>query len=600
MPKTITLPVTAYRISSTPAGRKFGAPASLPIGTTHMALIRVPLDRIPRDATITYAALRIFMQKADANGGNLRVRPVNTAWSSSVTWPGPAVGSVLATTTPGSLAARQAVDLLVTPWAVTRNRNGLRLESSTPWPSGLYVLGSSAARDKPYMVITYTVPPDVPGTLVPDGGSVSVAEPILTYAGDEQMTQQQIQFSLTEGGSISYDTGWLAATSGRYDPATDPGANPTLVSGGAGIWWRVRTDGPDGMSAWSEWAYYEYDALPTGNITAPASTTIDGSPEIVWTTTSQQSFKIDITEGSTVVESSKWINEPATRNYVPGKAIKVPGHTGKITVSIRDAITPRVEAEGAPTALVLTKEFTTTLAGAETAITGLTATFDEPVVVLSGSVDSTLTPGMIGLFRDGVQVPIWDADGNGYLWAPIDAFVDPVTDTFVIKDFTAPLRKDHEWQVYVKDGGLPGPLTGPSASATLRTKTVWLVNPRDGSKVEVLGYSGTPAISQETEETGIVHVPISDGLMVESKRRRVVRSTRSGTIEGTVLNEHEDVLTDWVTEDSGLKYRLIFGKVNWPVILGDYGPQDIAAYPDGCGPDRILISLDWYQRLADL
>lgn len=599
MPKTIDLPISTYRISSSPNGRKWGSPAALPLATTHRALAKVPLDRVPKDATITLAELHVFAERPDANGGNIRVTAPTQSWKSSVTWPGPNVGAVLATTTPGSLVDRQEIVLAVTAWATTRSRNGLRIESSTVAPSGVWIAGSSASRDKPFVRITYTIPPDVPGNLVPDGGSVSVAAPILTYAGDDQMVQQQVQFS-NDGITPTYTSAWLAATEGRYDPADDPGANPVLADGGAGIYWRVKTNGPDGESAWSEWAYYEYDVLLNATLDNPGAVTADGSPPVQWTVTSgaQTSFKAEFHEGSTVVDQSTWTNEPATREWQPGKAIKVPGHTGKITLRLRDAVVPRVAAEGAPAELVLTQTFVTTLAGEETAVSGLAATFDDPVVTLTGSVSSLISPDQIGLFRDGVQVPIWNADGEGFLWAPIGDFVDG-SDDFVIKDFTAPLRGTHTWQVYVQGAGVE-PVTGPEATLALRTRSIWVVDPRTGDKIEIVGVNGVPAIEQETVEQSVLHVPVNGGLKVEPKRRRLSRLTRNGTAEGAVMNEHEAILNGWADGDSGLKYRLVFGKVNWPVIIGDYDPADVEAYPDACGPDRVMVKFNWWQRLADL
>jgi hypothetical protein len=78
-----------------------------------------------------------------------------------------------------------------------------------------------------------------------------------------------------------------------------------------------------------------------------------------------------------------------------------------------------------------------------------------------------------------------------------------------------------------------------------------------------------------------------------------MRTTRSGTVVGVVMNDDEQLLEDWVLGDSGLRYRLIFGKVNWSIIFGDYSPAD-TFYADCCGPDRLLVNLNWWERLDDV
>jgi hypothetical protein len=80
-----------------------------------------------------------------------------------------------------------------------------------------------------------------------------------------------------------------------------------------------------------------------------------------------------------------------------------------------------------------------------------------------------------------------------------------------------------------------------------------------------------------------------------------MRTTRTGGVEGLVLNSHEEILGRWALSDSGLKYRLIFGKVNWSIIFGDYSPTDVFySHPDPeCDDKLVLITLNWWERLAD-
>jgi hypothetical protein len=108
-------------------------------------------------------------------------------------------------------------------------------------------------------------------------------------------------------------------------------------------------------------------------------------------------------------------------------------------------------------------------------------------------------------------------------------------------------------------------------------------------------------VSQVTEEGSVLHTPVHGNLVVEQVRRRLMRTTRSGGIEGLVLNGDEDTLGKWALADSSLRYRLIFGKVNWPIIFGDYSPTDVFyTHPDPeCDDTLVLILLNWWERLAD-
>jgi len=110
-----------------------------------------------------------------------------------------------------------------------------------------------------------------------------------------------------------------------------------------------------------------------------------------------------------------------------------------------------------------------------------------------------------------------------------------------------------------------------------------------------------PVVAQVTEEGSIIHTPVHGNLVVEQVRRRLMRTTKSGNIEGLVLNGDEDRLNSWALGDSGLKYRLIFGKVNWPIIFGDYSPTDVFyPHPDPeCDDTVVLVALNWWERLDD-
>jgi hypothetical protein len=465
--------------------------------------------------------------------------------------------------------------------------------------NSIWVTGSSASKNRPVLIVTYSVGPDAPGNLTPNGGDVSVAKPILAYAGDEDTTQQKIEFSNDGGVTVSFTADWhVPDGTFRYDPANHVGS-PALTSGGADIWWRVSTRGADGTVVTSTWATYGYTTLPAApTFTSPVANPTDGTPTLQWTPPAgQTSVQAALYRGDTLLDSLPWTNDSALSAWTPGKGVAVPGGNGRFEWEMRDSVKPRVAAEGAPTTVKATVNFTTTSTGAGTGIDAITATYAEPVPVLTG----TRTVGMpdeVSLFRDGVQVTIWDpATGEPYKWAPASLFF--VGTAFTIRDYTAPLRGSHTWTVRVRVNGTLQ-ATGPSYTATYEATSLWLVNPRTDERVEVCGQDGVPVVEMQADENVILQTPINGGPVVETKRRRITRSTKYGTITGAAMGTGVDVLHDWAeNEHAAERYRMIYGRVNWPVILGDYNPVELITYKSETGPDRVNMTCSWFERLTD-
>src|SRR5262245_40156182 len=208
-----TIPLTTYSIRQTNPGHKFGSPGVCPLRTGGAGnlwmLARVPLDAIPTDAVISAAHVQMWNSDAASGTFNARCFPLSEQWKSSVTYADrPASGALIGTVTKTGPAADQLWDWDVTPWTSPRSRFGLRFDVSGT--GTLNMRGSSSSRNKPVLVVTYTVPADTPTNLTPQGGYVSKAQPILTYIGDVDMTQQWIEYSTdgTTAGTV-YKSGWL-------------------------------------------------------------------------------------------------------------------------------------------------------------------------------------------------------------------------------------------------------------------------------------------------------------------------------------------------------------------------------------------------------
>ncbi len=593
----IVIPLTTYQIKQNQPGYALGSPGVQVTQTTSTAtaiiLCRIPVDKIPVGAVVTSAVVQFWNYVTKSGATPIRIRPINAAWASSVTYAKrPALGSVITTTSITSPAKNALYAFSVTAWANTRNRNGLALDTTLATAISLY--GSAASANKPVMVVDYYTPNNQPVNLSPQGGAVSVPKPVLSYTGDTDMDHQQIQYS-TDGtvAGIVFDTGSIPAATGRYDPAA--GA-PSLAVGGR-IYWRAMTTGGGGTSPWSPWVSYTYQPITAPVIITPGATTDDGSPTMSWTVADQVSWYADIRQGPTILSSSPWDVDSVTREWVPGKGVPVPNGQGLLVLRITDSISPRVAAEGAPVYAQTTLAFTTIVGGAGPGITNLAVHFEDPIPVITGTRAIGI-PDQVALMRDGALVNMWGADGVATHWAPgVDFFTGT---NFAIPDYTANPRKPHTWSVLTKTGTTSSAV-GATVTDTFSTGSVWIIDPRTGKQIEILGNDDVPVVAQLTEEGSVIHTPVHGNLIVEPVRRRLMRTTRSGSVEGLVLNGDEDTLNAWALADSKLRYRLVFGKVNWPIIFGDYSPTDVFyTHPDPeCDDLLVLINLNWWERLSD-
>lgn len=593
----ITIPLTTYLIKENRPAYPIGSPGVLTLQetgpSTHRVLIRVPIDQIPVGAVVTAANVKFWTAAAESGATPVRIRPITESWKSSVKWENqPSLGAIITTTSITSPALDTLYSFAVTAWANTRSRNGLALDTTIS--DTINLRGSSASINKPVMVVDYYTPNDTPVGLSPQGGAVSVPTPILTYTGDKDMDHQQVQYS-TDGTvpGITFDSGSLAATSGRYVPS---GGEPALAAG-EDVWWRVQTSGGGGTSPWSPWVQYSYEPIEEPVIVTPFDETDDGSPTLTWTVSDQVSWQAELQQGSSILSASTWDVDDVNRDWTPSAGVPLPDGNGLMVLRVTDSVTPRVAAEGAPVYAEVTKPFTTALSGSSSDIADLEVNFDEPIPVISGT-RAVGIPDEVALMRDGKIVNIWTDDGVPVHWAPGADFFTGTA--FSIPDYTATPRKEHTWSVLTKTDGVTSSI-GLEVTGIFSTGSVWMVNPRTGTQIEILGNNEKPVVSQVTEEGSVLHTPVHGNLVVETVRRRLMRTTRSGGIEGLVLNGDEDTLNRWALADSALRYRLIFGKVNWPIIFGDYSPTDVFyTHPDPeCDDTLVLILLNWWERLAD-
>ena len=585
----VEIPVACYSIREQKGNSRYGATSVLPLQAARMrAECMFSLASIPAEATITSAIFKVYLARDEVGETSVNLYELTEPWTSSVTWnnqPYATAERAIYFTDPPQFTVYA---FEVTAYVATRPQHGFMI-STREGAKRRFIYGSTNGSYQPVLEVTYTEGALTPSNLTPDGGAVSVPKPTLTYAGDPEMTAQRIE---ARKGATTFDSGWVLATQGLYVP---PAGYPA-ADGGVPVEWRASVRTPEGDSDASPWASYTYAALPTADIINPGATSPDGTPTLQWTASEQSQWGAFLYEGSRLIEWSGWRNEPLTRDWMPSKGVSVPGGNGNFVLLIRDD-TLRVAATGAPTEARVEQAFETVLDGSGAGVSNLAVTWDDPTPVLTGDRPEGI-PDEVSVIRDGKQVLLWDpADWSVGPRMPGAVFFTGTA--FEIPDYTANARTSHDWQVIAWTNGVPS-FVNPIVTAKFTTPEVWLINPRTGVKVSIQGIGGEPAVDQEVEEAAVVHTPITGGPVVESVRRRLVRSTRFGSVVGTVQNGAEEILDEWSASPPGSKYRLVFGKVNWSVIIGDYSPTDVF-YPSGDnGPSRLAISFNWWERLSDI
>jgi hypothetical protein len=599
------IPLTMYSVRQPKPDKKFGAPAQVPLNDAtgsdeKWALVRGSMKAIPDDAVVQSAELRVYAGKAFVGSVTVSAGAnPDGNWGSGVRWsnrPTP-TGTTLASATvvnPAAGALFSISGASLTAWVATRVTTGLALKVNQN--ADFFLSGSSAADLRPVLVVTYVVVPDPPGSLRPSGGAVSVPKPDLTFDGPDDMSAFQVQFSTDGGSSVAFDTGSTAATQGYYVQAA---GSPTPVSGVTTLSWRARVTNPSGTSAYSDWASYTYRPLPVVTITNPVdgSNQVDGTPPLTWTVTgpvSQTGWKAEINNASDRVidDSNGWQDEPATRAWTPSRGVKVPGGSGSNRLYVRDDSVTRAGGANAPTHVVLKTSWQTVESSAVSGISGLAVNVVNGVVTITGTRGAG-TPDTVSLLRDGVKVPLWDLENDPVLkGAEGTKFF--VGGAFTIPDYTADLRRQHTWKVVTYVGG------NPAGAGTVTARPFdggcYLLNPRDGTKVEVWGLGDAPSNEEVVAENSVLHVPVTNGLVVEPVRRRLTRTTKAGTVTGVALDAEADRLQGWVEGAQQDRYRLVFGINNYSVILGDYSPQD-SFYSEQLSQERTQFTLNWWERL---
>ncbi len=519
------------------------------------------LATIPKNAVITSAKVWINQYDGPWSGSNtLTLMRHLSAYTWQVTWnTRPAATTSASQTKSGSAAGTWwSIDITPDVQAIvsgTRKNYGWRLATSS---ATLHKMRTHrAAASQPYMEVVYQVPSKVPSNLAPQGGAVSIADPVLTFTTGDDTVAIQVQVDPdSDAVSPAFDSGEVAATAGVLDLADTAYAG---LADGDTTAWRARAKSASGWSAWSQWVEFSRADLETAALTSPTTTPSDGTPPFEWTFTgTQTAWEADLLDAAGKRLDGSGLVSGADTAWTPTKGLTATGQSGTARIRLYDDVT-RVATPGHPNyaedTVDFTVDFDATVDPLDTLVASQTRSL--PAVYLTGTRADGV-PDEVAVFRDGVQVarmPGTDAfDGTDFAWT----------------DWTAPMNREYTYRVapIVNNAVAAG---GPTVDVTPVCDGLWLVDPDSDTAAPLWGLDeGTWG----AEDIATVHQPIGED--VSPVRRRLRRGVLTGTISGSVLDAltfpADDTLEAFETfseADAGTVYQLIGGHLNRSVIVGD-------------------------------
>lgn len=534
-----------------------------------LALLRASIPTsIPKTAVITSA--KIWLNQYDGPwAGSVTLTALRhvAAYTYQTTW-----NSKPGATTTGSQTRVNAPD--DSWWSIdvatdvqafvagTLTNYGWRLATSS---ATLHKLRSQeAAASQPYLEITYEVVPQVPTSLSPQGGAVSVAKPVLTFNAGPGVTSIQVQIDPAANGvAPGFDSGTVVATAGVLDLAlATPGGTYAGLSNAATTFWRARSLTSLGWSAYSSWVSFSRQNLAGVTLTSPTAAPADGTPPFTWTVAgaTQTAWQATLLDANLKVLSDSGVVPGTALVWTPSKGLSANGQTGFARIRSWDDVTPRIATPGVLPYNEQTVALTLTMSGAVTAMTTLTQTQTEhvPGVHLAGTRANI--PDEVVVLRDGVAIArLVGTDvftGTAFAWT----------------DYTVPMNRQVTYRVapVVNGAAASG---GPTVDVTPACDGLWLVDPDTGGMAVLWG--ARPG-SYEQTDLAVLHRPIAPGAV--PVRRRLRRGSFQGTQSGDIIDALTFDAYDTITaldvtfpgNDAGTVYRLVDGHKNLAVIAGDF------------------------------
>lgn len=556
--------------------------------------------------TIISAQLKVYLYEAWAGGPHtVTAKRITQKWKESkITWNNkPNVSAVNAATdsiTGGSTGDELLFNVtnIVSQAAAGAAYHGFRLELDTTGTKRVRSGESLRDQQRPVLEVVYQINPDPPFDLRPnlEEASISPANPVFSWTfntDDPEESQGQSRVIIYDDEALTndiYDSGWEVNTETEWDSSLDAG--PPNLADDTQYWWTVAVrDSSGNESLPSDAASFWRDVPPTLDITFPAADNdnVDTTtPLITWNLSETQvrwrgflDEKLPgkrwhrLTESSDVTADEEWQIEAGWIRYEQSEA--------DYRVTIRAWEAPevlegrvRVAIVGAPSYSEDIRIFQyepdeTPLAPEDLLVThsgaALVLTWhrddipDEFIITANGVAKTVLEPADVALGGGDYEYRTYNYDPTANITWRVRAVVDDQTSAA---------------STYTLQNDLAG---------------AWLVDIDD--EVELF-LAGRAKFSTQIGEAGNTFFPIGRRAPV-----RIVDSIRGmeGTLQGQIVTYDGTDAETWYdraieikSRAPGTVFRLIYGRHNFPVVIGELGLDQDA------GPEhRHDVSIPFWQ-----
>jgi hypothetical protein len=537
-----------------------------------------------RGVTVIAATLDLFVTRATpATAAPLQVRTVTGSWNEKVvSWasrptvdpPVVATGSVPASSPVGT---KVSIDVTTLLQAVVSGAPyyGVEISIDPATTVGPIRFASSEAANvdrRPLLTVTWSSAPDQPADLRPGSGRfLSIRKPVLAWSfGDVRdasayQSAYRVQIDDVETfAAADYDSTQIASGVSQIDIGATAYAG--LPTDGSIRYWRAQVwDDSGSISAYSDPVQIRYAPLGVVAITAPAATTPDIRPEVVWTFTPpaapagfgavvQEAYRVTIERLDgirwTLLADSGLVTSTAL-SYAPPIALSNLAATYRATVYVADSL-DRESLPNAPALAKAVQTFTIAPSGTVVDPSGLTAT------VLNGyavRLDWTRA----------TRPDHWALEVNGVvLEDSID--VTPTGTAYTWTYYGVLPRKATTLKLHAAEivGGAFVLSTGASVAVTTSPTGIWLVDPATGTAIHL---ADKDALQAEIGETSAVYPRLGERAPVVVTE--LVRGYEGSVSGALVAWDGQDPRAAKATaialRELGGDLRLVLGDLNLPV-----------------------------------
>lgn len=438
---------------------------------------------------------------------------------------------------------------------------GWRFTSSDPQPRPFR---GCETTNPPRLVIEYSLVPTEPEDLSPDGGLtgvVSVAAPVFTWNGSDDVSAVQVQIDETDGDFTTplWDSGEVAVTvDGVLNTATE-GWTGLLDS--ERVDWRVRRKVSGHWSDWSEVASFGRKVWGTLTVSSPGATSTDPTPTTGWSYTgTQTAFQVIRTGGGRTLDNSGRQGGTETAWLLDV------GATEKRT-SIRDYVRvwddeDRLATPGDPEYLQKYVAWTFDPNGTVPGIDALTVTQDAgglPAVDIAWSRDVIPDEWIINRRVDGETTRVARIDGTEHMDG---------SGSWSLRDWNCPPNKVVSYRVLPVTSG---ETASWSASLAVNVRTdvrgMWLIDTINELWVCLGGDAADMPLG---ESAAVYSPPMAQG----RTKRHYALLGRDGSARGILDRPAagksvEDQISDLrlMRRHPVSEYRLVWGYTSIPVVV---------------------------------